>query len=74
MLRFINLLTFLIKKLKGIDIKEIDGINRTEVNVGTPLGFAGVSGSIANKGHAPPFAFRSSKSIKCERFGRKRNN
>lgn len=43
--------TYLIKKLKEIDIKETDGINRTEVNAGTP--FVGVFGSIANKGYTP---------------------
>lgn len=69
MLRFINLLTFLIKKLKGIDIKETDGINRTEVNVGTPLGFAGVSGSIANKGHAPHLHLEVAKVLNAKDLG-----
>ena len=44
---------FIYMHLQSVFFTEKDGINKTEVDAGTPLGYAGVSGSIANKGHAP---------------------
>ena len=44
---------FIYMHLQSVIFTEEDGINKTEVNAGTELGYAGVSGSIANKGHAP---------------------
>lgn len=44
---------FIYMHLQSVFFTEKDGIKKTEVDAGTPLGYAGVSGSIANKGHAP---------------------